>query len=301
MRAQRVLSEIGIGLRRNLAMTVAVVVTVAISLALFGSALMLNTQVNVMKGFWYDKVEVAVYLCGTSSIAANCNGAPVSADERNALLADLKETPEVKDVFYESQAAAYEQFKRTFKDSPDLVDSVGPEALPESFRVKLKDPTRFEVIASAFKNRPGVDEVQDQKELLAPFFRVLDRVKWGAAAVAVIQILAAILLISNTIRLSAFGRRRETGIMRLVGASNFYIRLPFLLEGMLAGLLGSLFAVGGIAAVQKVLVEGLLRPVLPVALIGWSDVFRIAPILVVTGALVAGLSSFVTLQRHLRV
>lgn len=301
MRAQFVLSEIGIGLRRNLTMTVAVVVTVAISLALFGSALMIREQVSTMKDFWYDKVEVSVFLCGTSSTAATCNGAPVTDSERTALQADLTAMPQVEQVYYESQAQAYEQFRQNFKDSPDLVDNVSADALPESLRVKLRDPTQFAVIASAFRDRPGVEEVQDQKQLLDPFFRVLNKIQRIALVIAGVQILAAILLISNTIRLSAFGRRRETGIMRLVGASNLYIRLPFLLEGVLAGLLGGAFACGGVAAIQQFLVEGQLRPVSPVALIGWGDVLAIVPILVLTGALVAGLSSFVTLRRHLRV
>jgi cell division transport system permease protein len=302
MRAQFVLSEIGIGLRRNLTMTIAVVVTVAISLALFGSALLINKQVEAMKDFWYDKVEVSVYLCGEGSDSPSCGGAAVTAEQREELEADLLAMPQVEQVFYESQEQAYEQFREQFKDSPDLVQNVTAEALPESFRVKLTDPTQFEVVASAFSGRPGVEEVQDQKELLEGFFNVLDRLKDIALFVAGVQLVAALLLISNTIRVAAFNRRRETGIMRLVGASNLFIRLPFLLEGVLAAVVGAALASGALIALKALLIEGQLRPNFPViAYVSWSDVLWILPWLFATGIVLAGLSSFVTLQRHLRV
>ncbi len=302
MRAQFVFSEIGIGLRRNLTMTVAVVVTVAISLALFGSGLLIRKQVETMKDFWYDKVEVSVYLCGPVSQEPSCAGAPVSPEQRDQLLADLKATPEVQEVFYESQEEAFGHFREQFQDSPDLVQNVTAEALPESFRVKLRDPTQFEVVAGAFQGRPGVEEVQDQKALLEGFFNVLNKMQLLALIIAGVQVVAALLLISNTIRVAAFSRRRETGIMRLVGASNLYIQLPFLLEGVLAGLVGAGFAAGALVALKKFLIDDQLKPTFAfTAFVGWEDVLAILPWLFLTGALLAGLSSFVTLRRHLRV
>ena len=302
MRAQFVLSEIGIGLRRNLTMTVAVVVTVAISLALFGSGLLVRKQAETLKTFWFDKVEVSVFLCGEGSTEATCNGAPITEQQRRQLGTDLAAIPQVEKVFYESQAMAFEVFKEQFKDSPDLVNNVTPDALPESFRVKLKDPTQFEVIASAFQDRPGVAEVQDQKALLEPFFNGLSKVERVALGIAVVQLLAALLLISNTIRAAAYSRRRETGIMRLVGASNLYIQLPFLLEGVLAGLVGAALASGALVGFKIFLIDGQLRPSFPlVAFIGWGDVLSTLPWLFLTGTVLAGLASFVTLRRHLRV
>ncbi len=302
MRVQFVLSEIGIGLRRNLTMTIAVVVTVAISLALFGSALLIRKQVEAMKDFWYDKVEVSVYLCGETSQTPSCGGRAVTDQERRQIEDDLRLMPQVEQVFYESQEQAYEQFREQFKDSPDLVENVTAEALPESLRVKLRDPTQFEVVASAFTGRPGVEEVQDQKELLEGFFNVLNKMQQIALVIAGVQLVAALLLISNTIRVAAFNRRRETGIMRLVGASNLFIRLPFLLEGVLAATVGAALASGALVALKAVLIDGQLRPNFPViAYVSWSDVLWILPSLFATGILLAGLSSFVTLQRHLRV
>jgi len=302
VRAQFVLSEIGIGLRRNLTMTIAVVVTVAISLALFGSGLLIRKQVETMKDFWYDKVEVSVYLCGELSQAPTCSGQAVSDAQRTEIEADLRAMPEVDEVFYESQQDAYEHFKEQFADSPDLVENVTADVLPESFRVKLDDPTQFSVVADSFVDRPGVEEVQDQKALLEGFFSVLNKLQALALIIAGVQVLAAVLLISNTIRVAAYSRRRETGIMRLVGASNLYIQLPFLLEGVLAGLVGAAFASGALVALKEFLIDRQLRPTFEfTAFVGWDDVLAILPVLFAAGALLAGLSSFVTLRRHLRV
>jgi cell division transport system permease protein len=283
-------------------MTIAGVVTVAISLAIFGAGLLAQRQVNAMKDFWYDKVEVSMYLCGDGSKGPNCNGSAVTEEQRQQLLADVNANPLVEKVYYESQQQAYENFKKQFENSEDLVQNVTPEALPESLRVKLKDPTKYEDFASAFQDSPGVEEIQDLKALLDPLFKVLKRMQLVAWVVAAIQILAAVLLIGNTIRVAAFSRRRETGIMRLVGASNLYIQLPFLLEGVLVGLVGAAFAAAGLAALKAVLVDELLKPMLKfTSFVGWGDVIAVIPWLFVLGVALTGISSFFTLRRHLRV
>jgi cell division transport system permease protein len=302
VRAQFILSEVGIGLRRNPTMTIAVVVTIAVSLSFVGLGLLFRDQVNVMKGYWYDKVEVTVYLCGESSSSANCAGRDVTQEQREELRTDLTAMPEVQTVAYESKAEAYERFREQFKDSPDLLENVTADALPESFRVKLKDPDTFDVVATAFQDRPGVDQVQDVKKLLDPVFRVLNGLQKIALTVAAIQLLAAALLISNTIRVAAFSRRRETGIMRLVGASNLYIQLPFLLEGALAGLVGGAVASGLVAAGKYLAVDQLLAPTLKFTnFVGWGDVFTIIPVLLVIGVALSSAASLLTLRRHLRV
>ena len=302
MRAQFVLSEIGIGLRRNLTMTIALIVTMTISLAFLGGSLLVRAQVNQMKGYWYDKVEVTVYLCGTTSSAGNCAGKEVTPDQRTQIGKDLAATPQVEKVYYESKQQAYARFKDQFKDSPDLVANVSPDALPESYRVKLRDPKQFEVVASAFRDRPGVDTVQDLKKLLEPVFRVLDGLSLGALILAGFMLLAAILLISNTIRVAAFSRRRETSIMRLVGASNFYIQLPFLLEGAIAGLVGGVLAASFVALGKWFLVDLRLRQYIKfTTFIGWSDVITTIPIILVTAVLISVVASYLTLLRYLRV
>ena len=301
MRLQFILSEIGIGLRRNLTMTVAVVVTVAISLGLFGTGLLIRQQVDTMKGYWYDRVEVAVFLCGANQPQPSCAAGAVTAAQRAQILAELQAMPQVKKVYYESKQEAYQHFKQQFKGSA-IFDTVTADAMPESFRVKLKDPTQFGVIASAFQGRPGVQDVQDQKQVLDKFFKVLNGFQLAALIVALVQIAAAALLISNTIRVAAFSRRRETGIMRLVGASNFYIQLPFILEGAIAGLIGAGFASVALVGLQKFVVEDRLVRNFPFTqFIGWGSVWGTIPVLLLTGVALAGLASFLTLRRYLRV
>src|SRR4051794_3621628 len=215
MRPSFILSEIGIGLRRNLTMTLAVVVTTAVSLAFFGFGLLFNRQVDTMKDFWYDKVEVSVFLCGKVSNAPSCAAGDVSQAQREQIKADLEAMPQVKQVFYESKEQAYQRFRKQFKGSA-IVDSVSADQLPESYRVKLKDPKQFPIVATAFAGRDGIEQVQDQKALYAKLFRVLNYLKVGAWGLAAVMIAVAVLLISNTIRVAAFSRRRETGIMKLV-------------------------------------------------------------------------------------
>ncbi len=302
MRAQFIFSEIGIGLRRNLTMTIAVVVTVMITLALAGTGLLVHKQVNVMKGYWYDKIEVTIYLCAENSTSANCAGKNVTEEQRQQLNVDLHSSPQVQTVFYESKQDAYKRFKEEFKDSKDLVDNVSPDALPESYRVKLKNPEQFEVVASAFQDRPGVDSIQDVKKLLDPIFKLLGILQSIAWFVAGFMLLSAMILISNTIRVAAFSRRRETGIMRLVGASNLYIQMPFLLEGAIAGLLGAAGAVGLVCLGYSYFINGKLRPLVKFTnFIGWNDVISTIPLILIAGVLMASFASFFTLRRHLRV
>ncbi|MGH8870015.1 MAG: permease-like cell division protein FtsX [Actinomycetes bacterium] len=302
MRAQFVLSEIGTGLRRNLTMTIAVVVAVAISLALLGFSLLVREQVDTMKGFWYDKVEVAVFLCGETSDAPSCADGAVTGAQRDQILSDLQQLPQVQKVYYESKAEAFTHFKQQFKDS-GFVESIDEEQMPESYRVKLENPEQFPVVKSAFSGRPGIELVQDQRELLERFFQVLNVVQWFVRFLAVVLSVVALLLITNTIRVAAFSRRRETGIMRLVGASNFYIQLPFILEGAIAGFIGAAFASVGLVAVQQFLVEGQLRPNFGgfMAFIGWEAVLTTIPLIILVGVGMTALASFFTLRRYLHV
>lgn len=301
MRASFILSEIGIGLRRNLTMTVAVIVTTAVSLAFFGFGLLFSKQVNTMKDFWYDKVEVSVFLCGQDSSAPSCAAGQVTQSQRNQVERDLRGMPQVRTVFYESKAQAYTRFKSQFKDSA-IADNVTADQMPESFRVKLKNPQQFPIVATAFAGRDGVEQVQDQKALLEKFFRVLNYLQAGAWGLALIMIVVAVLLISNTIRVAAFSRRRETGIMKLVGASSFSIQLPFLLEGAIAGFIGASMATGAIALFQSQVIERVARPAFPFTrFVGWADVWATVPWMVLVGVALAAFASFLTLRKYLRV
>ena len=300
MRAGFLFSEVRIGLRRNLTMTFAVVVTTAISLSLLGIGLLANSQVNAMKDYWYDKIEVSVYLCGSLSESPSCAGGVVNAEQRLGIKNDLEALPVVQSVFYESQSEAYSRFQERFKDSA-IAQNVTADQLPESFRVKLKDPTQYAVVVSAFSGRPGVDIVQDQRSILEKFFKLLNVLRNGALLVGLFSVLTAGLLISNTLRIAAFNRRRETGVMKLVGASSWSIQLPFLLEGIISALIGWVFATGLLAGLKSV-VDSKVAPLLTFTnFFGWNEVWIASAWLLLAGLGVSTVASAVTLRRYLKV
>jgi cell division transport system permease protein len=304
MRASFIVNEIGIGLRRNLIMTIAMIITTAVSLGFLGTAVLFNQQVSVMKDFWYDKVEVSVFLCGADSgegVAGSCAAGEVTQDQRETIRADLDSMPEVEKVYYESKRKAYSRFKEQFKNSA-IVDNVTPDQMPESFRVKLVNPEQFDIVASAFVGRAGVEQVQDQKALLEKFFKVLNWVQWFAGGLALLMILVSVILIVNTIRVAAFSRRRETGIMKLVGASNFSIQLPFLLEGAISGFLGAALATGSFVLIKAVLVDKILAPNFPITrFITWGDVWLSSGAVFLIGVALAAIASSLALIKYLRV
>ena len=300
MRAGFLLSEVRIGLRRNLTMTFAVIVTTAISLSLLGIGLLSNAQVNAMKDYWYDKIEVSVYLCGSLSESPSCSGGVITPEQRLSIKSDLDALPVVQSVFYESQSEAYTRFQERFKDSA-IAQNVTADQLPESFRVKLKDPTQFAVVVSAFSGRPGVDVVQDQRTILEKFFKLLNVLRNGALLVGLFSVLTAGLLISNTLRIAAFNRRRETGVMKLVGASSWSIQLPFLLEGIFSALIGWGFATGLLAGLKTV-VDSKVAPLLTFTnFFGWDEVWIASAWLLLAGFTVSTIASLITLRRYLKV
>jgi cell division transport system permease protein len=281
-------------------MTFAVVVTTAISLSLLGIGLLSNAQVSAMKDYWYDKIEVSIFLCGPLSESPSCSGGVITAGQRLQIQQDLQALPVIESVFYESQSQAFVRFQERFKDSA-IAQNVTADQLPESFRVKLKDPTQYPVIVSAFSGRPGIDVVQDQRSILEKFFRLLAVLRNGALLVGLASVLTAALLISNTLRIAAFNRRRETGVMKLVGASSWSIQLPFLLEGVISAIIGWVLATGLLAGLKSV-VDTKVAPLLSFTkFIGWGDVWVSSAYLLATGLVVSTLASVITLRRYLKV
>ncbi|AGS69908.1 permease-like cell division protein FtsX [Streptomyces collinus] len=305
MRAQFVLSEIGVGLRRNLTMTFAVIVSVALSLALFGGSLLMSDQVSTMKGYWYDKVNVSIFLCNKSDAQSdvNCAKGAVTEDQKKQILSDLHKMPIVEKVAYESQDQAYKHYKEQFGNSP-LASSLTPDQMQESYRIKLKDPQKYQVIATAFNGRDGVQSVQDQKGILDNLFQLLNLMNRAALGVMALMLLVALLLIVNTVRVSAFSRRRETGIMRLVGASGFYIQAPFIMEAAVAGLIG-----GGLACLFLVVGRyftidhgmALSTKLTLINFVGWDAVFTKLPLILATSVLMPALAAFFALRKYLKV
>ncbi|MFF3556558.1 permease-like cell division protein FtsX [Streptomyces tsukubensis] len=305
MRAQFVLSEIAVGLRRNLTMTFAVVISVALSLALFGGALLLREQVGTMKDFWYDKVNVSIFLCNKNDArnSPQCAKGAVTGDQKDQIKADLDKMNVVDKIHYESAEQAYKRYQDSYGDTP-IADTITPDQMPESFRVKLHDPEKYQVVASAFAGRPGVQSVEDQRSILQNLFDLMNGMNVTAIAVMILMLIIALMLIVNTVRVSAFSRRRETGIMRLVGASSFYIQLPFILEAAIAGLLGGLLAAGMLVAGRYFLIDhGLaLADKMPlINFIGWDALMTKLPLVLAIGLLMPALAAFVALRKYLKV
>lgn len=284
------LGEVGIGLRRNLLMTLATVVTVTVSLALLGVGMLISTQVDLARQLLYEEVEVSIFLTDD-----------ITEQQRADFEQELADNPEVESVLYESKEQAYEQAQQIFADDEAVLDAIEPDDLPASFRVSLIDPQDFEVVRSQYVGYPGVDEVVDQRDTLERFFSLMNSVRTGAIVVALMQLVAAAALISNTIRITAFARRDQTGIMKLVGATNWYIRLPFMLEGIAAGVAGALLAGGLLLLGMVTIVSGIREQIQFVPFIGVSQVLAIVPLLVLVGAGTAAIAAFLSLRRFLEV
>jgi cell division transport system permease protein len=302
MRAQFVFGEVWVGLRRNLTMTVALIVVVAISLSLLGTGLLFVKQVNHTRTLWQSRLELSVYLCSSTNPDSACtkNG-PLTAQEKAQIITTLERLPQVVSFNYQSQAQAYAQAKKLFVNEPVMLDFVQPGDLPASFQVKMKNAEADAgPVTNVVLGQPGVDSVGDDGAILTKFYQLLDGARNAVVVVAIILIIAAILLVANTIRLSAFNRRRETAIMRLVGASNFYVQLPFLVEGMIAGLIGWLVATGLLAGAQAGL-DGLQQYFpFPVQL-STTDLVEVILVTMLIGLVLCGSTSFLTLRRYLRV
>ncbi len=284
-----IIQESGKGLRRNPLMTVAVILSITVSLTLLGATLLLRDQIDLATDDWVDQVEVSIFLCDGTTCP------PITDEQRDTLRSDLEEQPVVEEVIFESKDEAYERFTELFKDQPNLLEIVEPDILPASFRVSLVDPDEFLVIAQQFEAYPGVEDIVDQREILTQFLNFTRIVRNGALAVAVIQLAAAALLIGNTILMSAFARREQTAIMKLVGASNWYIRLPFLMEAVITGILGALVSWGLLYGVVPRVTEGLSREVLLMPFIGVQEVIAAGPPLLLAGFGIAAISSIVAL------
>jgi cell division transport system permease protein len=301
MRSNFVFQEIWVGLRRNLTMTVALVVVVAISLSLLGTGLLFVKQVESTQTYWQSKVEISVYLCYADSANPDCHGAVTQA-ETTALQQRLQAMPQVENVTYVTQAAAWALYKQAFSNEQSYVSTVTEADMPPSLEIKLVNPgADYNIVASAVTGAQGVDSVIDEMNILNKFYRLLDGLRNAVVVVALILVVAAILLVANTIRLSAFNRRRETGIMRLVGASNFYIQLPFLLEGVIAGLLGWVLSAFLLIGVKSLLLNNLQQYFNYNVGLSAGDLIEVIALTMVVGVALCGVTSFLTLRRYLRV
>jgi cell division transport system permease protein len=279
MQLRYVFSETGNGLRRNLSMTVALVVTICISLTLAGLGLLLQAQAHKAEEYWGSKLQITVFMCNKNMQSQqNCASGEVTPAQKDAIRQVLDTHPEVKSYDLQTKAEAYKIWKKVYvadESSQEAYSTVRVSDMQESYEVTLKDPQKFEGVKTAVEGMDGVQRVQDLRQVLSPIYRTLNIMRWGAFGFAAFLVVAAILMVANTIRLAAHARRREIGIMRLVGASSLYIQLPFLLETLVAGLIGFALAVGVLAAMMTFVIDRWLRPEVHIVLwVDWGDALR---------------------------
>ena len=300
MRAGFVVTEVLNGFRRNITMTIAMILTTAISLGLLGGGLIIARMTDQMRDIYGDKVEVTIYLTpDQSALDPDCRASP--CQDINEL---LQANDAIESIDFESQAAAFERYKEQFAGQPELLEIGTPEALSASFHVKLYDPQNYRIIAEQFDGQPGVQSVADQSAFLDRLFSLLNGIRNATIIVALIQALAALLLISNMVQVAAYTRRTETQIMRLVGASRWRTQLPFMLEAVIAGVVGAALALGGLIAAKFLFVDQALGPVIRSGILPEIDgatLVWVSPILLAIGAGLAAVSAYVTLRLYVRL
>ncbi|WP_320068935.1 permease-like cell division protein FtsX [Micromonospora sp. RTGN7] len=291
MRVKYVLSEVLVGLWRNVTMTIAMIITMAVSLTMLGASGLMYRQVDDMKDLYYKNIEVSIFLTKEAN-----------EQQRADIDTKLKSDPLIKEVVFVDKSEAYKRFQEMFRDAPDLLSAVKADSLPESFRLKLVNPEQYREIYNQYKNTEGVDEIVDQSQLLDKIFKILTSIQNIALAAAAVMAIAALLLVANTIQVAAYSKRREVAVMKLVGASNWFIQAPFVLEAVVAGLIGSLIGLVALIAAKYLLfdgalsdLQGLLSPVT------WGDILVMFPIMAGVGGLISAVTAWVTLRFYLRV
>ncbi|MDE0654614.1 MAG: permease-like cell division protein FtsX [bacterium] len=221
-------------LRWNVTLFAATIVAVWVSLTLFGSSLLIRQGVEQATGRWQGGIEFIVFM-----------NADASEAQHAAIRGALDENPEIGGYDYVDQQGAFNEFITEFADRPELIENVTPEILPPSYRVKptVGDADVIEALAAQFDTRPGVRQVTLPVEVIRTLQQNSQKVSVFVLVIAIVVLLAALMLIANTIRTAIFARRQDIEVMKLVGASNWYVRLPFMVEGTIQGLIGGALAI----------------------------------------------------------
>lgn len=303
MRVGLVLGEAFSGLRRNASMVISVVLVTFVSLTFVGAAMLMQLQIGTMRTFWADRAQVQIYMCSSLSQVPTCANGVATQEQIDGVQAELDSdslAPLISDLQFDSAEQAYQEAIDLLGDEYDGIltaDQIGAQ-----FRITLADPTKSAVISEAFGGTDGVEEVKDQLQYLEPLFSALTVATYVAVGIAGLMLIAAVLLISTTIRLSAYARRRELGIMRLVGASNRFIQTPFILEGVFAALIGSVLAsVAVVAGVQFGVQDYLRSRITFIATwVDTADILIVIPVLIGIGIVLAAFSAGFAIRRWLR-
>ena len=289
-RVEYLFRETTSGLRRNGLVAFAAISTTFIALFLFGLSLLISRQVSLMIEATTGNVEVAVYLTD-----------PVNPSTVSSLTKTLTDLPVVANVDYEDKQEACDRFRTLFAEQEALVNNVDCDALPASLRVKMEDPEQYSQVAAVLKGQPGIDRALTDQAVARAVFAVTRVFRVGVLLVAFVMLVSASILIANTVRMGLFARRKEIGIMKLVGATNWRIRLPFLVEGLFESLIGALAAILFLFAIKVAFIEPLNESVQFIPWVVNKDLIAIIPILIVAGAVVALIAGLIGMRRFLDV
>jgi cell division transport system permease protein len=274
-------------------MSSAAVLCVAVSLALVGMALLLKQGVANATIQWRNGVELSIYM----------NVTPPATDEQtHAIQTELSSMPDVKRFFYVNQQQAYDEFKKMMGGTPEFVQSVKPSDLPPSFRVVPRHPELIGQIGDRFKNLEGVKDVVYGKDAVDALLKITRALQLGLLFFAAVLLLSASLLILNTIRMAIFARRREVAVMKLVGATNWFIRIPFMVEGMIQGVAGAAAAFVFVYALRDTLHHVVhSNPLLGQLVVSSGEAIGTGIFILVVGAAVGAIGSAVAVSRFLDV
>ncbi|MDO4928949.1 MAG: permease-like cell division protein FtsX [Corynebacterium sp.] len=287
------------GLNRNVTMTIALVITTAISLGLLATGFLVTKMTEETKEIYLDRVEVMVQF--NEDISRN--DPDCSSAECQEVRDKLVSSDNVESVTYRSQAQSYERFVELFQDTdPQLVAETSEDALPAALHVRLEDPLDASVF-DEIRNMEQVSTVVDQADDLNAATENLDSLRNATFLFAGIQAIAAIFLIANMVQLAAFHRRDEIAIMRMVGASRWYTQAPFVIEALLATVLGSLLSIGLLFMGKNMVIDKSLESLYEsqlIARIDAADIWAVSPIVALTGMLFAGITAQITLRWYVR-
>ena len=288
-----VLRETGGNLRRNLVMTIAAVITMVVSLSALGGVLIMRQAINAQSIQWRGGVSIAVFL--------NPNVTPAQTRSIGQVIAT---TPGVKSEHFVDKDRAYQEMRTMFGPSSPLVRVESPQLAPPSYRVVPVRPAVIPELGAVFNHQPGVSNVAYARaaiDALQARFRVL---KYIALALAIGVMIGAVALIVNTIQLAIFARRREVAVMKLVGATNWFIRVPFMLEGLVHGLLGAALAFLAVYFARNTIASFIGSESVLVnhtAYVSTGDAVMTGLLIVVVGAVVGVVGSAFAVRRFLRV
>lgn len=303
---RNIFAELRASLTRNLSMTISLIVTMSVSLMLASLGLLLNSQTHRTETYFGNKLQLQVNLCTKNSPSQSCVAGAATAEQEKNVMAALDSNPEVKKVTVKTPQQNYEQAKALLGQSDTgrkQLETLGPDSFPKSYYVTLYHPKDYNGVMSQVKGFDGVGSVTSLRTVLNPLFEALSKLQWASLGTSLLLVLAAVLQVSNTIRMTAFARRREIGIMRLVGASSWHIQMPFVLESMVAALISAALAAGGLAVFMYVVVYGYLRDKLGniTTWVRWNEAFEVMGWIALFSIVLALVPTLVMTRRYLNV